>query len=322
MQDYFNYTDYFSKMSKKDLEYLFILLKDYKLKSRESLGLNEKISFGVEVEFENVLLYFIRKEFSKYDNLRYWSIIYDKSCSYMVDDFEVGGEVVSPILHDTSIELQSLQMALSILKSLDAQITEHTSLHVHVGSHIFGNDIKNVVNFVKVWSIFEHIIFKFAYGTSKYPRSNIIYFARPIGDALKLKCKYIPLFLENMLVPRELGFDKKWAINFKNYTSLSSEEEVNNTIEIRVANGSLDYAILQNTIYFYLKLMQYVMSDKYDEKLIDRLFKRLRPKSLEQFTDSYIHDAIMLADMIFDHSIDKINFLKQYIKEDEIILVR
>ena len=66
-----------------------------------------------------------------------------------------------------------------------------------------------------------------------------------------------------MIIPKELGFDKKWAINFKNYHYLSSEEEVNNTIEFRIANGTLDRTIIQNTIHFYLKLMLYVMRDEY-----------------------------------------------------------
>ncbi len=322
MKDYLSYTGDFSKLSKKDLEYLFILLKDYKLKYQESLGLDENISFGVELEFEDVLLYYVKKEFSKYPSFSSWIVHDDESCSYNIDGFSVGGEVSSPILHDASIDWKILSHVLLTLQKLKAHPTDQTSLHVHVGSHIFGEDIKNVIRFVKVWCIFEHVIFKFAYGKSSEARPNILYFAHPISDALKLKCKFIPGFLENMIIPKELGFDKKWAINFKNYHYLSSEEEVNNTIEFRIANGTLDRTIIQNTIHFYLKLMLYVMSDEYDEELINRLFLRLKPKSFEQFEGIYIKDALKLVDLIFEESVDKINFLKQYVKKDENVFIR
>lgn len=322
MKDYLNYHGDFSKLSKKELEYFFLQLKDYQLKYRECLGVDEKVSFGIEIEFEDVLLYYVKKELSKHLELHHWSCCEDKSCSYMLDGFLVGGEVVSPILHDIPIDWKKLSDVLFLLKKLNANITDRTSIHVHVGGQIFGEDIKNVVRFVKVWCIFEPIIFKFACGEDLTFRKNILYFAHPISDATKLKCKYIPGFLDDLIIPKGLGYDKKWAINFLNYSDLISEEEINNTLEIRIANGSLNREIIQNTVSFYLKLMLYVMSDKYDEELINRLFNRLKPKTFEQYDRIFAKEAVMLADMIFDNSIDKINFLSQYIKKDEIVFVR
>ena len=322
MKDYLNYQGDLSKLSKKDLEYLFLLLKDYQLQYKECLGIDEKISFGVEVEFEDILLYYVTKELKQYPKFRYWSCIPDKSCSYKIDDFVVGGEVVTPILHDIPIDWKMLSAAVEILKKLGANSTKRTSLHVHVGGQIFGEDIKNVVRFVKVWCIFEAVIFKFACGEDKDFRPNILYFAHPISEAVKLKCKYIPGFLENLLIPKGLGFDKKWAISFQNYYDLISEEEVNNMLEIRIANGTLKKEIIQNTIYFYLKLMLYVMSDKYDEALINSLFQKLRVKDFSKYSEIYAKEALMLADLIFDNTFDKINFLKQYVKKEETVFMR
>ena len=64
------------------------------------------------------------------------------------------------------------------------------------------------------------------------------------------------------------------------------------------------------------------MSDEYDEELINRLFLRLKPKSFEQFEGIYIKDALKLVDLIFEESVDKINFLKQYVKKDENVFIR
>lgn len=322
MKEFLNYQDDLSKLSKKDLEYLFVLLKDYKLQYRKNLGLDTFASFGLELEFEHVLLRYVEKEFSKYPYCYSWFVHFDKSCGYEIDGFEIGGEATSPIMHDEEADWKMLTNVIAILLKLRCRITKRTSLHVHAGVQIFQEDIKNVVRFIKVWCIFEHVIFKFGYGTDRTNRPGILYFAHPIADALKLKCKYIPNFLENLLVPYGLGFDKKWAVSFKNYQELSSKEIMGNDIEFRIANGTLNRIIIQNTVNFYLKLMQYVTSDRYDEDLINHLFERLHPKDFSKYDGIYAKDALMLVDLIFDNNLDKINFLKQYVKKDENVFIR
>ena len=322
MKEFLDYLDDFSKLSKKDLEYFFVLLKDYKLRYRKNLGIGDSASFGLELEFEQVLLRYVEKEFSKYPYCSSWFVHFDKSCGYKIDGFEVGGEATSPIMHDMEEDWQMLTNVIAILLKLRCKITERTSLHVHVGAQIFQEDIKNVVRFIKVWCIFEHVIFKFGYGHDSVNRPSILYFAHPIADALKLKCKYIPNFLENLLVPHGLSYDKKWAVNFKNYQELSSKEIMGNDIEFRIANGTLNRAIIQNTVNFYIKLMQYVTSDRYDEDLINRLFNKLRPKDFAKYNEIYGKDVLMFVDLIFDNSLDKINFLKQYVKKDENVFIR
>lgn len=322
MKDYINFNGDLNKLSKKDLELLFIELKNYKLQYRNSIGIPKNISFGTEVEFEDISLSSVYQELNKIDQFHYWQVVKDDSCSKHLNDFVIGGEVISPILHDEKIDWQLLTQSLQILKKLGAKATDKTGLHVHIGNQIFGLNIKNVVRFIKIWCVFEHIIFKFAYGKDKTCRPNILYFAHPIAEATKLKCKCIPGFLEFLTIPRALGYNKKWAINFANYYDLIDEEEINKTMEIRVANGSLDENIIQNTINLYLKLMVYVASDRYDENLVDRLFKRLKPKSLMEYDNLYIKDALIFADLIFDNNLDKINFLKQYVKDDEIVFMR
>lgn len=321
MKDYLNYTGDFSKLSRKDLEYLFILLQQYQLKYRDTLGLDERISFGTELEFEHVLLYYVKKEMSKNSLFKDWFVHEDKSCSYKIDGFEVGGEVSSPILHDTKLDWHILSEVILTLQKLKAHVTDNTSLHVHVGAQIFGEEIKNVIRFIKVWCIFEAVIFKFAYGKSSTPRSKILDFAHPIAEETLFKSFY-SLDIEAIIHPKEFAFDKTKAVNFNNYHYLSNSEEINHTIEIRCANGLLQRNMIQNTINFYLKLMLYVISDQYDEQLINRLFARLKVKDFSTYQNIYIKDALLLADLIFDNSLDKINFLKQYVKKDEVVFVR
>lgn len=321
MKDYLNYTGDFSKLSRKDLEYLFILLGNYKIRYRKTLDIPCDVGFGLELEFEDVLLYYVKKETSKAFQFKDWHVYQDQSCSYQVDGFDVGGEVVSPILHNTKENWEKNADILNILHNLKANITDNTSFHVHVGAQIFKEDIKFVSRFIKVWCIFEHVIFKFAYGNSSIPRTKIQDFAHPIAEEIIHKNDYV-LSLDEIEMPIELELDKTKALNLSNYHKLTSDEEVNNDIEFRCANGTLDKSIVQNTVNLYVKLMLYCVSDKYDEKLINRLFDRLKPKNFEKYHLSYAKDAVMLADLIFDQTLDKINFLKQYIKKGEVVFVR
>ena len=42
--------------------------------------------------------------------------------------------------------------------------------------------------------------------------------------------------------------------------------------------------------------------------------KNYEVKKLEQYSDIYLDDAIELSDLIFDNELDKMYFLKQYLK--------
>ena len=322
MKEYLDYQGLFQNMPKKDLEWLLCKLRDYKIKRRSTLNIDKKISFGIELEFCDILLLYVEKRLKENERLKDWLSVYDKSCSYKADNYIIGGEVDTGILHDTKEEWETLREALTILKELKAHITDKNGLHVHIGSQIFGTDINNVIRFIKVWCIFEHVIFRFGYGQSKYGRSRILSFAHPLAQEVTLKYQFMPYMLDYLEEPEFLHYDKTYALNFSNYHNLTEEEERNNTIEIRCANGSLSMSTIQNTVNFYLKLMQYVTSTTYDEELINKAFKKLKPKDFDSYSKPYIKDALLLCDLIFDNSLDKINFLKQYVKKDEVVFVR
>lgn len=322
MKEYLHYQGLFQNIPKKDLEWLLIKLRDYQIKRRSTLNVDKKLSFGIEIEFCDILLLYVEQKLKETEKLKSWLSVYDKSCSYKVNNYIIGGEVDTDILHDTKESWQALKEALTILKELKAHITDKAGLHVHIGSQIFGTDIKNVIRFIKVWCIFEHVIFRFSYGTSQKGRTNILSFAHPLAQEIALKYQFMPYMLDYLEEPKFLHLNKTYALNFLNYSHLTDEEERNNTIEIRCANGSLSMSTIQNTVNFYLKLMQYVSSPAFDEEWINSTFKKLEVKDFHSYSNPYIKDALLLCDLIFDNNLDKINFLKQYIKKDDPIFVR
>jgi len=63
--------------------------------------------------------------------------------------------------------------------------------------------------------------------------------------------------------------------------------------------------------------MLYVTSPRYDEKLINRLFKKSGDKSLEEYSCLEFKKACLLSDLIFDNSQDKIDFMRGVVKDDD-----
>ncbi|MBE6154211.1 MAG: hypothetical protein E7163_01370 [Firmicutes bacterium] len=322
MKDYISYNGYLSRLNKSDLKTLFMMLEEYKLIYKYNLGLPENVSFGVEVEFQNVLLDNVQNEIRKDSCFKYWYSHKDASVSIETEKGILGGEVSTDILHDIQDDWINLHNLFDILNLMDAKATNKTAFHIHVGAHIFKDDLKYAIRFIKLWCIFENIIYRFGYGKTALKRPHIDIFAPPIARLYRNNYLHNDRYFENMDSTYELDYGKKRAVNFKNYHYLYTEEEVNNTIEIRTPNGTLDPIIAQNNVNFFIKLMLYVTSNKYDEDLIDGLFARLKYKTLEEYSKLDIKTALFLSDLIFDNSLDKIDFLSQYIKKDDYIYLR
>ena len=92
--------DLFSKMNGRDLQDLLYYVDNYYLELRNRLGFDDYITFGLELEFENVKY---RKLLDKFNALKSeWIMKHDPS----LDD---GAEINSPILTDEKIYWDQLK---------------------------------------------------------------------------------------------------------------------------------------------------------------------------------------------------------------------
>jgi hypothetical protein len=108
------------------------------------------------------------------------------------------------------------------------------------------------------------------------------------------------------------------SINFCNIINYKSFQEYN-TIEFRLANGTLNPIIWQNLINFYLAFITYAKRNNYDNDTIaKRSSKRNYNSKLDTYNKLYYDEAIELCDLIFSKNIDKIYFLRQYIKDSQV----
>lgn len=311
-----------AEMTNSDKVYIMMLLKRYYLELRKKLNIDDKVTFGTEIEFEE-----------SYRDLIELAIYCEFSQSGWIvkDDGSLlnGGEVVSPILRNTEQSWIDLSRICNIVSN-NAKVLENTSAHIHIGMQILGNNTKYWINFAKLWSAYENIIFRFLYGEYLSHRPEIEKYAKPISKELikkeaqlKRKEDELSYYLFKALDPDD---DRRKSINFTNISATKIydyDRVVNkNTIEFRSPNGTFNPIIWQNNINLLVHLLEYAKSSNFNEELINKRIDYIKgkeiPSNLYKYSQINIEQAIELADLIFNNNLDKIYFLRQYIKSGEV----
>lgn len=312
--------DSFSSLNGSDIQELVYQLNHYLLEMRDELGFDNSITFGTEIEFENIrngkTFLDVQNNFNKINgeifNKNSWEIGHDVSLTK-------GGEIQSPILTDKKENWEDLKKICEFVKKY-ASVGEHTAAHVHVGAHIFKGRKENWLNLLKLWSTYENVIYRFVYGEylTKLPG---IGFCSPsasvfANDYKSLKTKRVSF---DQLIS-EISHRRGQAINFKNVNTLSCDLADRNTIEFRCPNGTIEPAIWQNNVNLFISLLLYSKKRDYDFDTIEERLKSL-PYNISDssniysyYTQIYLEQALELVDLIFRRNIDKVYFLKQYLK--------
>ncbi len=302
--------DSFVKLKNKILDNI----NNYNIEFRDDINIHKDITFGVELEFEKSNNEKIDNELLDLGILNKWYTTIDNS----LDD---GAEISSPILKDYKSNWILLKNVCAIIKK-NAIVDNSCGGHIHIGSHILGDNINYWKNFLKIWAAYENIIYRFG-SDGKMIRPNIFKFACPVANYLWYFVNSDKSLSE---ILKMLSFDKNQGISFQNVNIYKCEKyKRNNTLEFRSPNGTLDVITWQNNVNFFIKLLLYCKSVKFDDELVNKRYNLkkdkynlLNPKvykSLMFYNDIYINEALELSDLIFDNNLDKLNFVKQYIKK-------
>ena len=288
------------KLSEKDLNEFIRLLDLFLLEYREELCLPIYVTFGTEIEF------------IPYDYKKFRRDFYSVNFKLVNETTKEGMlEAISPIMRDKKEKWTELKDVVDYIKARGVSNMD-TGGHIHFGSHILKNEDK-ITNFFKLWCAFEKVIYRFGYGEYLSARNNILKHSKPLAFL-----KRDLAFSDFETIKKEL-LDKTYG--FTLYAFDGSYFSNNNTIEIRCPNGTLEEAIWQNNINFFARLLLYASSASFDEELINNRLKNFETRHpyISTFDEIYFEDAILLCDLIFDKAIDKIYFLKQYLKNFETI---
>ena len=314
-------------LSNSDRIYMMYLLKQYYLGLRDKLNIDKDVSFGLEIEFENAYRDLIEQGIYNQFPDSDWEVVDDGS---LVN----GGEVRSPRLFDYKNNWIDLSKVCDIVDR-NAYVMDNVGSHIHIGMHILGNNPKYFANFAKLWLAYENVIFRFLNGEYISHRSGMQEQARPIAVDLVNKMKridetYCDRSATHIIKILDSGIDRvdrrKRCVNLTNiedFQAYQYNQMLNkNTIEFRSPNGTFDPVIWQNNVNFLVALLMYAKSDNFDLDLINRRISQVNVSeyigNLKKYNYLYIDQAIELADLIFDNNLDKVYFLRQYIKDGSV----
>lgn len=305
--------DMFSEMSGMDLQDLLYYIENYYLELRNCLGFEDYITFGLELEFENAMRNRIENKLNEYQLANTWEL---KSDGSLIN----GAEINSPILKDKRDSWFNLKKVCSIINE-NATIGTNSGGHIHIGTQIIGGKTDSWLNFIKLWSVYENIIYRFVYGDFLNARPSMSRYAEPMtkdfwNDYQKLK-DYGQLEMRNII--NRIAHRRYQAVNFNNVSDFNNMLK-KNTIEFRCPNSTIDPVIWQNNVNLFVNILVYSKSTRYNDDIVQkrRNINEDKYSSLKWYGEIYLQQALELCDMLFTNNFDKIYFLRQYLKSFEI----
>lgn len=292
--------DKLSELSRNKLIELKEQIKTSKLYYRDSLGLDKNITFGMEIEYEDL----DKRLVDSYIKTKQYDWVSDFD-----DTVSTGGEVKSYILTDKITTWNELGSICYFLEEKQAVTNKDAGGHIHIGSHILKGNYVFWRQFLKTYILYEKELLTFLAGEEKQLRPLFRKYASPIAPAILEDIDCLNNVTDFLDIYYQVFFkDRNWAVNFTNVLLDSAKRYHKNTLEFRSPNFSKKDIIWQNNINTLVKLMIAPEKGLVDEEFIDyklsKGFSNIRSDE----------KALELVDTIFDNNVDKLYFLKQYTK--------
>lgn len=301
--------DLFSLFRGLDLQELLFQIETYYLEYRNSLNLPKDVTFGLEIEYEDIN----KKKIDSYieHNFPDW---YSKTDGSLKN----GGEINSPIMIDSPKYWNELKSVCDYLSSKRANMSCNAGGHIHVGSNVLDNIVEAWKIFLKLYMCYEHVLIRFLYGDKVNGRRSISQYAPPVSGALFCELNAINS-AESMydLSDSLKKFTRYFALNLNNVDYINPYNTYKNTIEFRSPNATDKAAIIQNNANALTKLCIVARNKIIDEKFLDYKIKHDFCPFVGNFvlyTTIDLKNALEFVDLIFDNNLDKVYFLRQYLK--------
>lgn len=303
--------DAFSYLRGVDLQYLLTEVIKFDFIYRDTLDLPKKITFGTEIEYEEVRKSIITKFINK--NMPKWKSVGDAS-------LVSGGEINSPIMNDEIKYWNELKEICNFLTKKGADTSHNAAGHIHIGAKVFGGDYEAWRVFLKLYIVYEHVLFRFLYGDKISARKKIMKYAPPLADDAIRIIGHLKIAdcIEDIRCC--ISTKKYSALNFAHVSFSPFCAEVDNTIEFRSPNATVNEIIWQNNINVLAKMVLSSVEQVMDEEFLDY---KLKNEFLSYETNPNAYNEVVLksvlefVDLVFDNNLDKIYFLKQYLKDFE-----
>lgn len=308
-----------SKLNRNDLKDFLRVLDSFYLEYRDTLFLPKSAFFGIEIEYLGPDPKLV--DFYVDETLKDWHSKIDWD-SKRETNIPAGGEVTSPIMFDSLNYWQDLKSICHFLKNNEALKTLWAGGHIHAFVGILGNDYNAWRKFIKLYTIFENVLYRFCYGDKINARPTIMSYAEPVSDLLIANMFRFNSFKEVIDIKSIFPMDSRnYGLNLFKVNFDNLDQFINNTFEFRFPNATIEEVIWQNNINTLIKLLLTAKSSNLDESYLDSLLKEMEDllynpdvDFLKRYDTITFKHALLFADLIFDNILDKMYFLKQYFK--------
>ena len=188
-----------------------------------SFGLPKNMTIGIEIEAVGENYNLIPNDLRGWDG--------EKRDPSLGDN---GKEFRSPVMRDREEDVKGVYNVNEILKAFGMKVTPKCGGHVHIGADYITTE-EGYKQLAELWGNAEEIYYLISNKEGELPRNGIEQFARPISDVFEQEdLEKIPEDKFILNAKRIVEFRRYNSINFINvYTA-------RNTIEFRLANGTLD----------------------------------------------------------------------------------
>lgn len=267
------------------------------LSYRSILTLPTKTNIGLELELENVDIGTVHQ-----------TIITELGHNWItkVDDSLLKGnsaEIVTPVLQNRKQTWILLKKLGELLERLNPTY-DNCSFQVNFDGKLLPK-LEDRVRFIKLYAMYEDIIYRFSQGEDNKYRDSLETYASPIILALKGcqgygKDTIVDYFSDN----------KRYGLVFKTNGK--------DLIEFRTPNATSNPILWQNYITTFYYLIKFSTSNKYPKKEIDEYIdKFMSIYLLERYSVPRIDKALKLSNMIFPHKQDQLYFMQQYTRKSK-----
>lgn len=260
---------------------------------RDKLSIPRNINFGLELELDKIdfdkVYKLIRKEMGNN-----WVVKTDRSLTE-----NANAEIATPILQNTKQTWLMLKRLGQLLNQLNPSYN-NCSFQVNFDGNLL-KDINAKRKFLKLYAVYEDIVYRFSKGEDKEYRDSLETYAYPIILTLK--------GLEKLDADEYL----ETFTNTKRY-GISYKTKPKGLIEFRTPNATSNPILWQNYITFFYNLIMYSLSNKCSEKELDEYIDKFcKLYLLEYYENPHIEKANSLANKIYRNQTDKVYFMQQYI---------
>lgn len=275
---------------------LDIKLKNNPLVYQDRLTIPQKVNFGLELELDKVsydeVYRLVRKQFNGN-----WIVKRDKSLT----DGQ-NAEIVSPVLQNTKQTWILLGKMGELLRKIEP-VYDKCSFQVNFDGSLLPTS-SDRVRFLKLYAMYEDIIYRFSKGEDAEYRESLEMYASPIILALKGVSHF-----DDEGIVEMFSNNKRYGVVFKN--------QENDLIEFRTPNMTSNPVLWQNYVTTFYYLLRCATSNRYDRREVDSYIDDFcKVYLLENYELEKTEKALQFTKKIFPHSADQISFMHQYLGKD------